>query len=183
MIPPILALVFLLASLGCFYYLFRGFTVDDNSMLANILVSGINTILCAIFVMWFLNGSIVDITVVENITYCMDYDGLNQFQIAELQGSFGTNSYVLDANGAGMYTSKAIGVGNPSWPSMENLTLAYSTHDIIYTQYQEKGLAYFFIFLSLLNAALFLWFVFGSGWPTIMSFIRGSPPATGENLG
>ena len=184
MIPVAVAVFFLLVVVGCFYYIFRGLSsYDSNPVIGSILATGINAIVCAFFVMWFLNGGITEVSVVENLTYCVDYSTMSASDISNITPVLAAKQYVLDANGAGMYTIKAINAPSVSSTMLTNFTVAYSTHDIIYSQYQERSLSYFFLLLTVINLALFGWFVFSAGWPAVRHFIQGSPPPAGENLG
>lgn len=174
MIPVAIAVFFLLMSAGCFYYIFRWLTSNDNPVLGNILATGLNTIICAFFVAWFVNGAITDVTVVENQTFYANYATIGGGNISAINNAMTTKQYQLDADGAGMYTIKAINSPTIATTTLANLTVEYSTHDIVYTQYQERGLSYFFILLALINAALFLWFAFSAGWPAVTQFVGGS---------
>lgn len=193
MIPPSIAVVLLVGSLGCFYYLFRGFTSDDNPALGNLLATGINVVICALFVTWFMNGGIAEPQIVLNATYTVGFHANAttpevdpSAAVDYISASVGKNIYLLQDNGGGMYTVSSINAFAADNSITQDLTTTefipeYSTYDIIYLQYQEKSLSYFFLLLAVINAALFLWFIFGAGWPAVRQFIHGSPRQAGEN--
>ena len=195
MIPPIIAVVFLVASLGCFYYTFRGFGDDINPVLGSILATGINTVICGVFVMWFLNGAITDVHMEKNGTYFLGFTPTvaevklpASLAVSYINNSVGRDQYILQENGAGMYTVSTVDWFTVSPVVVQNFSISqfnveYTTYDIFYLQYQEKALAYLFLLLTAINAALFLWFVFSSGWPAVKQFVGGSQPPPGENVG
>jgi hypothetical protein len=165
MIPVSVSLIFFAAVFGLFWYIFRGFTARDNPVWGNILAATLNGVICIFLVYWLFTGNICDTNLVKNATYEVNYNGMADATITNIVESMASHQYILDKSGAGMYTISTINPPSGIGVYLPNFIVGYSTYDLIYVQYQDKGLAVFFIFLTAVNIGLFLWFLHDAGQP------------------
>lgn len=153
-----MAIVFLVAVLGLFWYIFRGMGDDQNPIWGNIIASGINLVVCSLLTIWLIQGNIVQIYMVANDTHTIDLINMSAGDIANISGSVTEPVIQLDSAGAGMYEMTA--VEEDDLGTYSNLSLMkYYHHNIVYIQIQDVALGFFFAFLAVISGCLFGWFV------------------------
>lgn len=155
MIPDIIAIVFLLIPWACLVYIFRGITSDSNPMWGNILASGISAVVCGMIAIWFYSGTIVSPAIVSNATYQIPTD-ITAGEMVEQQAAASNTTNVLGAGGSGMFRRSSI---STSGNMTNQTTINVHTYDIIYQQYQDLGMMFFYMLLGVISVILFLWFV------------------------
>jgi hypothetical protein len=167
-----MALLFILIVFGLFWYIFRGIGNEYNPKWGNFLAVGLGATLCAFIGYAFLTGGIGSIAVVSNATYQVDYSTLTPAEIAGISANATARQYVLQSGGVGMYSIAA--VDNPDLNSyLGKFTVQYYSHDIIYTQNQDRTLALLFFALCAVNVIL-------GGYFFYKAFMTGDEDESGE---
>jgi len=168
MITVFISMIFIVMVFGLFWYIFRGVRQDDqNPIWGNLFSSFLNVLLCIILAYSFMSGNIMDMSVVSNATYTVNYQTLDTATAYNISSNASeVRQYILGKSGSGMYTISAIDSMTAVSPYINNFTVSYTTKDIVYLQMQDWGMFYLFCFLACVSAALFLWFV----WPLFSEF-------------
>lgn len=155
MIPDVVSIVFLAVPLLCLVYILHG--GKENPIWGNILFAGLGAVCAGMVAMWFLSGVIVSTSIVSNATYEIP-SNLTMDEMIAQQSNISTTTNSLGSGGSGMFVRSAI-----SASTGENLTnqttVSVHTYDIIYQQYQDIGIMFFYMMLCLVLVALFLWSV------------------------
>lgn len=155
MIPENLAIGFLILPALCFIYIFRGMGSNVNPIWGNIIASGLSAIVCAMVAIWFINGSIVNTTVVGNSTYQIPA-GLSISDALQEQQNLSRESTVLGVSGSGMFLRSPM---SKAELSANGTTITVHTYDIIQQQYQDFGLMLLYMLGCVASVVLFGWFI------------------------
>lgn len=152
MIPVIIALVFVVFPIAALVYIFRGLGEDSNPLWGNVLAAGLGAVVSGVVASWFITGAIASTYVVTNATYAID--------TASAAATFANSSITVTQLGegnSGMFVRSSIsGAGADV---LGNSTITVTTSDIIYLQYQDIGLMFFYMLLCIILIALFAWSV------------------------
>jgi hypothetical protein len=172
MITQNMALVFIVVVFGLFWYIFRGLGNEQNPKWGNFLAVGLGIVLCGFVGYAFFSGGIGTVTVVNNATYQVDYTTLTPAEIASISANATARQYILESGGVGMYSIAA--VDNPVLSSsLGKFTVQYYSHDIIYTQNQDRILALLFFVLCAINVVIGVYFFY-------QTFLVGDEGEDGE---
>lgn len=151
MIPDIIATIFLILPWACLWYVFRGMSSSENPIWGNLIAAALGGIVAGVVAIWFFSGTIVTPHVVSNLTYQFP-NGTDQ---SSVMGSSLVNN-VLEEGGVGMFDASpilTITVGNTT-------LMSANTFDIVYVRYQDFGLMFLYMLMTLIFIALFAWFVY-----------------------
>ena len=163
MITELIAVVGLVAVLGLYWYLFRGFGTNVNPIWGNILSSLVCVILCILFAFWFATGNIASPTVIPTTYQTVDYQDMSPDLFNKVSTNTTSFQYNLGPTGTGMYTISTIDSGAGFTPYLQNISTSYYyKYSIVYTQVQDISLAFLFLFLAIVAAILFVWFCYGA---------------------
>lgn len=158
MITESMAIVFLVAVFGLFWYIFRGLRgEEENPIWGTILASGINFIICALLAIWFVQGNIVQIYMVSNDTHAFDFWNMTQEDVHNITANSTAYINQLGEGGSGMYMVSA--VEEDEFGSYLNLSVTrFYHHNLVYAQIQDMVIGLFFTALALVSFGLFGWF-------------------------
>jgi hypothetical protein len=180
MITVSMAILFIIIIFALFWYVFRGLKEDDiNPIWGTLLATGVCAVLCAMLAYSFLVGNIADVSVVQNATYRIAFSPeMGAAQIANITDNLTSYQYVLGPAGTGMYTVAAVQSDTNLVPYIQNFTVTRYTSNIMYVQYQDMFLFFFFTALGICSAALFGYFM----WKEVLSGFFGTMESE-ENSG
>ena len=134
------------------FYIFSG-SQEGHPIWGDILASAFGLVISAILVMWFIQGGITSApATIETAVYELP-SSLTVSQLETIQESFSQQSSILGIKGTGMMVISSV-----STSELKNeMTVVVHTHDTIRQQYQDIGVAFLFMLLAVIFAALFLW--------------------------
>ena len=151
MIPDIIGVCFLLLPWVCLLYVFRGISSESNPLLGNVLASGLSMIISGMCLLWLLQGSIVSPSLVPNASYALPAGST-----AADMANYSIASHSLGTGGSGMYQSAALTTANNT--SATSITVF--THSIVYSQFQNFGLALLYALLTIISVCLLGYFIY-----------------------
>ena len=171
MITTNMAILFIIIVFALFWYVFRAMKAEDhNPAWGDLLASAVSTILCAMLAYSFINGYVMDMSIVQNSTYQVTFSNTtNPGLVYNITSNLTSRQYVLGKEGAGMYTISAIESDTKLTPYLQNFTVTKYTHDIVYLQIQDWFLFFLFLLLTIISLIMFGYIL----WKVISNLLFG----------
>jgi len=145
---PLLIIPFL-----CLLYIFRGYEEEgSNPLWGDVLAAGLGMIVCGIVALWFIQGGITSVPItLENASYTVP-STMSISDARAIASNASQETHILGIRGSGMFVSSAISTAE----SIDGATIMIHTHDTIVQQYQDYGVAFLYMLIGVILAALFL---------------------------